>query len=403
MKGDYETEWLHCSRLKGAPDLKADWEAKQSGDNRISVQNCTVYHQLHAHTETDVVPVFVADTDVNPFKQLFDPAKRKRVPPPVGEKAMLQHEFSEQFKLARIKEKLENQKWKAYVEVKRSSVPFGTKILRPMTAYDIKYNARGEIEKFKTRVCLDGSRTVVDPDETYESIASFGTIRFLLCLAARFGMDLVQTDVKNFFLQARMPEGKEYYAEIPHGWAENDPKDYVARCLAPWYGLKESAKIAGDQLAAALIKAGMTENPLMPKVFFMWDGDDFIACANHIDDAIWITTNMEKLDKVLDKIEVPFKLERTYKPSKLLGIEIQYDKEAGIMKLHQGSYMRAKLMELGYKQINRKVNSPGHIPPKVDNPEFPGNITTQASEVDVRLYQKRVGIQMYYIYVGPAI
>ena len=63
-----------------------------------------------------------------------------------------------------------------------------------MTAYQIKYNAMGEIEKFKSRVCLDGSRTKVDEAETYEAIADFGTIRMLLCLATRYDMDLVQTD-----------------------------------------------------------------------------------------------------------------------------------------------------------------------------------------------------------------
>jgi hypothetical protein len=47
--------------------------------------------------------------------------------------------------------------------VLRSEVPRNHRILKPVTAYDSKYNARGEIEKFKSRVCLDGSRTNVDP------------------------------------------------------------------------------------------------------------------------------------------------------------------------------------------------------------------------------------------------
>ena len=84
----------------------------------------------------------------NPFKSLFDPSKEKRPENPVGYKKMMQHQFADYFVQALIKEKLENLKWRAYVEVPRDSVPRGAKILRPMTAYQNKYNALGEIEKF---------------------------------------------------------------------------------------------------------------------------------------------------------------------------------------------------------------------------------------------------------------
>ena len=270
-----------------------------------------------------------------------------------------------------------------------------------MTAYQIKYNALGEIEKFKSRVCLDGSKTQVDEDETYEAIADFGTIRLLLCLATRYDMEIVQTDVKNFFLQATMPPDKQYYTEIPDGWAENDPKTHVAKVLAPWYGLKESAKLAGDQLAEALAEAGMRENPLMPKVFWKWDGDDLIICASHIDDACWISTSMKKLDKVLDKVEEKFQLDRTYNPTKLLGVEIEYDRKRGKMKLHQGSYNRAKAkeMDMGGKKPAR---SPGHIPPKIVNPLFPGGNKVQATPEQVRNYQKKIGVQMWSLQTDPS-
>ena len=399
-KGDYPDEWIYKSRLK-APDVVKAWtekkQVKQNSLNMVGLRYC----QLNQCVEP--VTPNVIEGERNPFKDLFDPKSETRPENPKGYKNMMKHKFAEYFVQALIKEKLENQKWKAYEEVPRSSVPKGAKILRPMTAYQIKYNAMGEIEKFKSRVCLDGSRTKVDEAETYEAIADFGTIRMLLCLATRYDMDLVQTDVKNFFLQATMPEDKTYYCEIPDGWAENDPDTHVAKVLAPWYGLKESAKLAGDQLAEALKEAGMEENPLMPKVFWKWDGDDLIICANHIDDAAWLTTNMEKLNKTLDKVEEKFVLDRTYKPTKLLGIEIDYDKVRGLMKLHQGSYNRAKAKEMGVEGLGRKpAKSPGHIPPKIVNPLFPGGNTVQADAKDVRRYQKKIGVHMWSLQTDPS-
>ena len=46
-------------------------------------------------------------------------------------------------------------------------------------------------------------------------------------------MHVAVTDVKNFFLQARMPDEKVYYAEIPPGWDESTPGRNVAKVLAP--------------------------------------------------------------------------------------------------------------------------------------------------------------------------
>ena len=134
----------------------------------------------------------------NPFKFLFDPKTQERIPDPKNEKEMENHPYKEHFIAAKIKEKMENLGWKTYVEVPRNTVPKGTKILRPVVVYTTKYNNNGEIEKFKCRVCLDGSRVSVPESESYESIANFGIIRLLLCLACRFGMYIAVTDVKNF-------------------------------------------------------------------------------------------------------------------------------------------------------------------------------------------------------------
>ena len=57
---------------------------------------------------------------------------------------------------------MENLGWNTYKEVLRSEVPKGTVVMRPVIVYATKYNERGEIDNFKVRVCLDGSRLKVD-------------------------------------------------------------------------------------------------------------------------------------------------------------------------------------------------------------------------------------------------
>ena len=399
-KGEEATEWISCRSLK-APDLLKVWEidkAHKRQRKRPRVIENLVMKICQLNNDVEVKPENLEEE--NPFKKLFDPKYSKRIEPPKGYKNMLKHVFAEHFQMALIREKMENQKWNTYKEVRRDSVPANTKILKPVTAYDIKYNARGEIEKFKSRVCLDGSRTTVDPSETYEAIANTGTIRFLMCFAARYGLDIAQTDVRNFFLQAVLTKEKKYYAEIPDGWAENDPATHIAEVLAPWYGLKESAKLAGDQLAAVYKKAGMVENPWMPKVFFKWFGDEFVCSATHIDDGLWIYSSRKHLDEVLDAIDKEFKMTRTYDVTKILGMEVEYSRILGLMKLHQGSYNREKLMEMGF-QDRKQAHSPGNIPIKIINPEY-NETVPQASIEDVRRYQKKVGVQMWGLQTDPS-
>ena len=166
-------------------------------------------------------------------------------------------------------------------------------------------------------------------------------------------------------------------------------------------GLKESAKLAGDQLAETMGKAGMVESKWMPKVFTKWKGDDVVICATHIDDGVWIYSSKEMLESTLDEIDKTFEMTRNMNPSKVLGLEINYDRARGIMKLHQGSYNIAKLMEEKVK-TRTKVSSPGYIPQKIPNPEVKSNMV-QATEAQIRKFQRKVGIHMWGLHADRSV
>jgi hypothetical protein len=401
--GDWPLEWIPASSIH-APELVAEyWRNKKNGVQGVQMfagVQLLVQEAKVLEGGNEAMPKLEAT--INPFRKLFDPnGSQPRLKDPKTHREMLNHPHAEYFIEASNREKMENKKWKAYVEVPRSTVPQGTKILKPVTVRTTKYNERGEIEKFKIRVCLDGSKTNVDPKETYETMCGFGTIRLVFCLAARFGMSLVQTDIKNFYLQARLPEDKQYYAEIPDGWAENDPKTHVAKVLAPWYGLREASKVAGDQFAAVMEKNGMIENKWMPKLFSKWVGDEvFMMCAQWSDDGIWATTSIPELDKVLDEVHKEFELVRNYKPTKMLGAQIEYDQPRRVLKLHQEEYWKAKFNELGIKS-NKLARSPGVNPQKIDNPLY-GVKKEQASEESIRTFQRHVGVHIWGLQTDPS-
>ena len=402
-KGDYPNTW-RWARQVNAPEAIQIFRDSQTNELEVD-QGIQIIDNLVVMTALpsgDKMPVNTEEVGLNPYKQLFDPKKQERHKDPRGYQAMLKHEHAEHFMKASGKEKAENMKWKAYVEVLRDSVPKGIRVLKPVTVYTTKYNEKGEIEKFKVRVCLDGSRTDVDPDETYAAICSFPTFRMILAMIARYDLEMVQTDVKNFYLQAKLPEGVEYYAEIPDGWAENDPKTHVAKVLAPWYGLREAAKISYDQFAEVLKDCGMEENPWLPKTFFKWKNDDeFIIMGQHSDDAIFGGTSLEVINETLDQIEKKFQLVRNYSPTKILGCTVERERGRGLLKIHQGEYNRAKLKELG-KNNGKPAKSPGYIPQKIDNPDVVKE-KVQATVEEIRTFQRRVGIHSWGMQADPSV
>ncbi len=79
--------------------------------------------------------------------------------------------------------------------------PPGTKLLRNHFIFTVKRDAKGNIEKFKARLVVDGSGQIVGVDvgDIFAPVVRFGTVRLVLALAAKFNMTVRQADVTAAF------------------------------------------------------------------------------------------------------------------------------------------------------------------------------------------------------------
>jgi len=124
---------------------------------------------------------------------------------PTDEQARASPEAAEWAK-ARIKERVQLEKYKVFTKVDKSEIPEGTKIVDTKWVYVIKRKPDGSIEKYKARKVGRGftqeAGKSYDADKTFAQMMRPETFKMLLVVALFRGWEVRQWDVVAAYLQA---------------------------------------------------------------------------------------------------------------------------------------------------------------------------------------------------------
>lgn len=101
----------------------------------------------------------------------------------------------------------------------------------------MKYKSDGSLERSKARLVAKGYTQTYSIDylETFAPVAKMNMVRVLLSLAANFGWNLQQFDVKNAFLHGDLEE--EIYMEVPLGFSSTNEEQVACRLKKALYRL----------------------------------------------------------------------------------------------------------------------------------------------------------------------
>ncbi len=80
----------------------------------------------------------------------------------------------------------------------------------------------------------------LDYFDTYSPVTRITSIRMLITLAAVYGLEIHQMDVKNIFLNGELEE--EIYIEQPEGFVVPGKDNKVCKLIKSLYGLKQAPK-----------------------------------------------------------------------------------------------------------------------------------------------------------------
>ena len=126
------------------------------------------------------------------------------------------------------------------------------------------------------------------------------------------------------------------------------------KVVGNFYGEKQGPKIWNDQLDSILVNMGFIRCPVMPCLYYKYDGDDIIFIAVHVDDGLVVTNNTSSLDKFM-KLFLTYvrKAEMLKEFCKYIGIDCVF-----IPKLHHVVLDQTINIENYFHDFNKRVDTP---------------------------------------------
>ena len=149
---------------------------------------------------------------------------------------------------------LNNHIWEL-VDLSPGNKPLGSKWI-----FKRKMKADGTIDKYKARLVVKGfrQREGLDYFDTYSPVTRITSIRVLVALAAVYGLEIHQMDVKTVFLNGELEE--EIYMEQPEGFVVPGKEKKVCRLVKSLYGLKQAPKQWHEKFDHTMMSNGFKIN-----------------------------------------------------------------------------------------------------------------------------------------------
>jgi len=241
---------------------------------------------------------------------------------------------------------------------------------------------------------IDGSQDEagVDFDQMYatSSVVKTSTTRMAMSVAAHYGLQSKQLDVKGAYLLGILPDDIRVFAKAPHGLnqvpgAEHFETNEIVRIKTSAYGLKQSGKIWYDTLVSKLHSQEMKDKGYNFQMFeqdscafiCFKDGQPLIITL-FVDDLRFYYKVQQHYDDIFKHLEDDYVLSDRSDSELYIGMNVTSHGEYGyhlscrklIEKLEQ-KYQLENLTSKSSPMVDRKYIHQDLVPLKQDGKETP--------------------------------
>ena len=182
------------------------------------------------------------------------------------------------------------------------------------------------------------------------------SIRVLLALVAMHDLELEQLDVKTAFLHGELEE--DIYMQQPEGFVVEGKEDHVCLLKKSLYGLKQSSRQWYKRFDSFMVGSGYSRSSYDSCVYFRKTHDgSFIYLLLYVDDMLIAAKNMSDIEELKKQLNRVFEMKDLGAAKKILGMEIERDRNGGKLYLTQKSYIEKVLERFGMKNA-KPVSTP---------------------------------------------
>ena len=273
------------------------------------------------------------------------------------------------------------------------SLPLQKNLVGCKWIFRIKKNADGSIARHKARLVAQGFSQEPGQDygETFSPVVKPTTVRLVLALAAQYGWDLRQLDVKNAFLHGTLNE--EVYMAQPPGFADPLHPQSVCRLHKSLYGLKQAPRAWNERFTSFLPSLGFAHTYADSSLFVKNITGGVVILLVYVDDIIITGSNSGEIHAIIHSLAAEFEITDLGSLHFFLGIQISRCHDT--LFLSQSKYIHELLLKtkmldakpcttpcLPYQRLSKDDGAP------FDNPT---------------LYRSLVGALQYLTFTRPDI
>ena len=291
--------------------------------------------------------------DINTAEAQHVAFKASEIDEPTTIEEALSGDYSKQWKTAADAEYqslIENNTWELV------KLPEGRKAIGCKWVFRVKYDGKGQVERFKGRLVALGysQKYGIDYDETFSPVARFSSIRTLLAFAVEMGMQIHQMDVVTAFLNGDLKE--KIYMQQPSGYTQPGKEELVCKLKKSLYGLKQSPRCWNEKLCEHLKSLGFKESAADPCVFIR-QKEELQIIAVYVDDLTLLAKTSEEMQQLKDDLSHQFKMKDLGKLHYCLGISMNLDESTKTIRLNQSRYLLKILEKYGLTEA-KTVSTP---------------------------------------------
>jgi hypothetical protein len=202
----------------------------------------------------------------------------------------------------------EKDSWVAAIEAELSAmarlgvwevvdIPKNPNLLSTVWILRKKYNKKGDLSKFKARLCTAGNFKLEGENyaETYAPTGCPMALQLLLAMGLLHGLDIHQMDIKNAFLNGRLD--KTIYLRAPASLTI--PKGKCLHLLKSIYGLKQAPHVWYHELSSFFSSAGFSPSDADPCLFIL-DHPEWECWVHvYVNDMVIVSKEVNRFKKLI--------------------------------------------------------------------------------------------------------